>query len=176
MLEPRSLVPIKKLKVSSDSMISFDPLISEYVSSFGNYAKETQALKDEAIVLATTLASVGLTLEKMVELWEKEVCICLSILIGKYKKFNILKFQTNFRKNLLGMIDDLMPGSRDSMKISSFLISFLTKHIQKLSAANFEYVGEGFKLSKSKSLMMDALIPKPHISPSAHDRYLEDLR
>jgi hypothetical protein len=73
MLEPRSLVPIKKLKVSPDSIASFDPLISEYLSTFGKYGTEKQTLSDEANAVATNLASVGLTLDKMVDLWKKEV-------------------------------------------------------------------------------------------------------
>jgi hypothetical protein len=69
-----------------------------------------------------------------------------------------------------------MPGCDDSMKLCSFLISFLSKHAQKMNEANFESLGESFKLPKSKITMMDALIPKQHISPSAYERYSEDLK
>jgi len=69
-----------------------------------------------------------------------------------------------------------MPQSDDPKKLSSFLDIFLSKYVQSERERNCEAVVQEFTYSESKSLMMDALIPKSHISPSAYERFVDDLR
>jgi len=73
MLKSKNAAPVKKIVVSPEIIEAFHPLTSEYCKFFSSTGKSAQTLKEDATSFATSLASVGLTLDKMTELWEKEV-------------------------------------------------------------------------------------------------------